>query len=65
MNEYINKAQDFENYKAEIRNFQNNFLVKRHMESSRKITTEIQEELPLIIEDIEYLFRKMLGISNR
>ena len=35
------------------------------MESSRKITTEIQEELPLIIEDIEYLFRKMLGISNR
>ena len=65
MNEYINKAQDFENYKAEIRNFQNNFLVKRHIESSRKITTEIQEELPLIIEDIEYLFRKMLGISNR
>ena len=64
MNEYINKAQAFENYKAEIRDFQYNIFVKKHIEASRKITTEIEEKLPLIIEEIEYLFRKKLGISN-
>nr|DAT08663.1 MAG TPA: hypothetical protein [Caudoviricetes sp.] len=60
--EYIGKAQDFENCKAEIRDFQNNIHVKRYLEKSRNLTKDVNEKLPIIMNEIEMTFRKMIGV---
>ncbi len=60
--EYIGKAQEFENCKAEIRDFQNNIHVKLYLEKSRNLTKDVNEKLPIIISEIETTFRKMIGV---